>query len=98
MRASLRIGTRASPLARTQSGWVAERLARSLATEVELVDLTTFGDVSREPLAEIGGTGVFVTAVRDALLPRPGRRGRPLVEGPAHPAGAAAHAGCGATA
>jgi hydroxymethylbilane synthase len=68
MRAPLRIGTRASPLARTQSGWVAERLARSLATEVELVDLTTFGDVSREPLAEIGGTGVFVTAVRDALL------------------------------
>jgi len=35
---------------------------------VELVEITTKGDVSREPLARIGGTGVFVSALRDALL------------------------------
>ncbi|MCR3732054.1 hydroxymethylbilane synthase [Streptomyces umbrinus] len=35
---------------------------------VELVEITTYGDTSREQLAQIGGTGVFVTALRDALL------------------------------
>ena len=35
---------------------------------VELVEITTYGDTSREHLAQIGGTGVFVTALRDALL------------------------------
>ena len=35
---------------------------------VELVEITTYGDVSREDLAQIGGTGVFVTALREALL------------------------------
>jgi hydroxymethylbilane synthase len=35
---------------------------------VELVEITTYGDVSRENLAQIGGTGVFVTALREALL------------------------------
>jgi hydroxymethylbilane synthase len=68
MSATLRIGTRASALATTQSQWVADHLARALGTEVELVEVTTFGDVSREPLAQIGGTGVFVTAVREALV------------------------------
>jgi hydroxymethylbilane synthase len=36
--------------------------------EVELVEITTYGDVSKEDLARIGGTGVFVSALRDALL------------------------------
>ena len=35
---------------------------------VELVEITTHGDTSREHLTQIGGTGVFVTALRDALL------------------------------
>jgi len=35
---------------------------------VELVEITTYGDVSRENLAQIGGTGVFVTALREALV------------------------------
>ncbi len=30
--------------------------------------MTTYGDTSREALAQIGGTGVFVSALRDALL------------------------------
>lgn len=69
MNAPLRIGTRASVLAKTQSGWVAGQLSRAaLGVEAELVEVTTFGDISPEPLAQIGGTGVFVTAVREALL------------------------------
>jgi hydroxymethylbilane synthase len=35
---------------------------------VELVEVTTYGDTSREQLAQIGGTGVFVVALREALL------------------------------
>ena len=64
----LRVGTRASALARVQSTEIADHLSRALNVEVVLVDVTTYGDVSREPLAQIGGTGVFVTALRDALL------------------------------
>ncbi|MFB9377455.1 hydroxymethylbilane synthase [Kineococcus gynurae] len=66
-RAVLRLGTRRSALARTQSDWTAE-LLRGNGWMVELVEITTHGDVSREPLAQIGGTGVFVSALRDALL------------------------------
>ncbi len=64
----LRVGTRASALATTQSGQVADALAAALGREVELVDVTTEGDVSRAPLAQMGGTGVFVSALREALL------------------------------
>lgn len=64
----LRVGTRASLLARTQSGQVADLLARALGCETVLVDVTTEGDVSRAPLASLGGVGVFVSALRDALL------------------------------
>jgi hydroxymethylbilane synthase len=66
--APVRVGTRASTLARTQSGQVAEILARRLARSVELVDVTTEGDVNRAPLASLGGAGVFVSALREALL------------------------------
>jgi hydroxymethylbilane synthase len=68
MSAALRIGTRASALATTQSRIVADRLSAALGVRTELVEVSTYGDVSREPLAQIGGTGVFVTALRDALL------------------------------
>jgi hydroxymethylbilane synthase len=64
----LRVGTRASLLARTQSGHVADALRQGLDTEVVLVDVTTEGDVSRAPLASMGGAGVFVGALREALL------------------------------
>jgi hydroxymethylbilane synthase len=65
--AVVRIGTRRSPLALVQSQWVAARLSE-LGHRVELVPVVTRGDVSTEPLSQIGGTGVFVSAVRDALL------------------------------
>jgi hydroxymethylbilane synthase len=64
----IRLGTRASLLAMTQSRWVAERLSVALGREVELVEVTTTGDRSDTPLAQLGGTGVFVSALREALL------------------------------
>ena len=64
---TLRIGTRRSALALAQSGAVAERLRGSLDREVELVEVVTEGDRNPGPLVQIGGTGVFVTALRDAL-------------------------------
>ncbi|WP_328770864.1 hydroxymethylbilane synthase [Streptomyces sp. NBC_00286] len=64
----LRLGTRRSKLAMAQSGQVADAVSRVTGRSVELVEITTYGDVSRENLAQIGGTGVFVTALREALL------------------------------
>ena len=64
----VRIGTRRSLLARTQSETVAAALRAALGREVELVEVTTEGDVTSAPLASLGGTGVFVSALRDALL------------------------------
>lgn len=63
---ALRLGTRRSALATTQSGWVADQL-RAAGHEVELVEITTEGDVSGELLTAIGGTGVFAAAIRKAL-------------------------------
>ena len=64
----LRLGTRRSPMAMTQSAHVAELLTARTGRQVELVGLTTFGDVSRADLAQIGGTGVFVSELRTRLL------------------------------
>ena len=56
-----------------------------LGREVELVEVTTEGDrSSRARSRQIGGTGVFVSALRDALLARRRRRRRALAQGPAH--------------
>jgi hydroxymethylbilane synthase len=65
---TIRIGTRRSALAMTQTGYVADLLRDALGRDVELVEVTTEGDVSRAPLATFGGVGVFVGALRDALL------------------------------
>ncbi|MFE7128687.1 hydroxymethylbilane synthase [Streptomyces sp. NPDC057617] len=65
---ALRLGTRRSTLARAQSALVAEAVRELSGRPVELVEITTYGDTSREHLTQIGGTGVFVTALRDALL------------------------------
>jgi hydroxymethylbilane synthase len=51
-----------------QSGQVADAVSQVTGRPVELVEITTYGDTSRENLAQIGGTGVFVTALRDALV------------------------------
>lgn len=65
---ALRLGTRRSKLAMAQSGQVAEAVRELTGRPVDLVEITTYGDTSREHLAQIGGTGVFVSALRDALL------------------------------
>ncbi|RVU16466.1 hydroxymethylbilane synthase [Streptomyces antnestii] len=65
---ALRLGTRRSKLAMAQSGHVAEAVRQVTGRPVELVEITTYGDTSREQLAQIGGTGVFVVALREALL------------------------------
>ena len=64
---TLRLGTRRSTLALTQSTTVAEAVRRH-GREVELVEVVTEGDRSSEALATLGGTGVFVTELRRQLL------------------------------
>jgi hydroxymethylbilane synthase len=63
----VRLGTRRSALATTQSTWVADKL-RALGHTVELVEVVTEGDTSTAPLSSLGGTGVFAAALRRALL------------------------------
>ena len=65
---TLRLGTRASALARTQSQTVADALTVVTGIPVELVHIVTEGDRSSAAIAQLGGTGVFVTAIRRALV------------------------------
>jgi len=68
---TVRIGTRASLLATTQAELVAALIREHLGRETELVEVTTEGDRTQAagtPLEQSGGTGVFVSALRDALL------------------------------
>ena len=66
----LRIATRGSALAMAQSSLVADALRRlDPDLEIEFVLVQTEGDTDRtSPLRIIGGRGVFVRAVEDALL------------------------------
>ena len=64
----LRLGSRRSPMAISQSGDVARLITEQTGRRVEIVGVTTLGDVSREPVAQLGGTGVFVSALRESLL------------------------------
>lgn len=67
----IRVGTRASVLATTQSQLVADQIAERLGRQVGLVEISTEGDRSQAagtPLAGGSSTGVFVSALRDALL------------------------------
>lgn len=72
-RPALRLGTRRSALAVAQSGMIARRLeevaaAAGTPVSVELVEMTTTGDLSGASLASFGGVGVFVSRLREALL------------------------------
>lgn len=66
--APIRLGTRASRLAVAQSQDVADRLAKAAGRPVELVTVTSEGDTNRASLASLGGTGVFASALREALV------------------------------
>ncbi len=63
----LRLGTRRSQLALTQSQHVADAITAVAGRPVELVHITTEGDRSSAAITQLGGTGVFVSALRDAL-------------------------------
>jgi len=65
---AIRIGTRGSSLALAQTGMVGKSLTGKTGRPVELVTVSTEGDRSKESLSTLGGTGVFASALRDALL------------------------------
>ncbi len=67
---TIRIATRKSPLARWQANHVADLLrALEPGLQVELHELMTRGDKILEvPLALVGGKGLFVKEIEDALL------------------------------
>ena len=66
----VRIGTRGSPLALWQARWVATALQRHHAgLQTEIVVIRTEGDRNRhDPLPQIGGKGLFVKDIEEALL------------------------------
>ncbi len=68
-RPRIRLGTRGSQLAMTQSQWVQAQL-EARGVSVELVMIRTEGDVSAQSLAQIGGQGVFTKRLQTALLER----------------------------
>ncbi|WP_157154987.1 hydroxymethylbilane synthase [Diaminobutyricimonas sp. LJ205] len=65
---ALRIGTRGSELAMSQTRQIVEELKKKTGHEVEIISFTTQGDRSKESLASLGGTGVFAAELRKALL------------------------------
>src|SRR5690606_34952200 len=65
----LRIATRASRLALTQTQWAARRIEERLGVATELVPLRTTGDrLANVSLAKVGGKGLFVKELEEALL------------------------------
>jgi hydroxymethylbilane synthase len=66
----LKIGTRGSPLALAQARWVAGQISgRYPVSRVELVIIKTTGDKIQDvPLAQIGGKGLFIKEIEEALL------------------------------
>jgi len=66
---AVRIATRRSELALWQARHVAGRIEKELGRETELVPLTTTGDELRDvSLAKVGGKGLFVKEIEEALL------------------------------
>jgi len=72
MRKHIKIGTRGSLLATTQSTWVKNQIeAAHPGVSVELVIIVTKGDkILDVPLAKVGGKGLFVKEIEEALLRR----------------------------
>lgn len=66
----LRIGTRASQLALWQANWVKSELEKRYpGMEVSLVKIKTIGDkILDVPLAQVGGKGLFVKEIEEAML------------------------------
>src|SRR6056300_319396 len=70
MDSSIKIGTRASKLALWQANWVQSALSEKFPDQkVVLVTIKTKGDkILDVPLAKVGGKGLFVKEIEQALL------------------------------
>ncbi|MDP2689289.1 MAG: hydroxymethylbilane synthase [Deltaproteobacteria bacterium] len=70
MKKKLIIGTRGSMLALWQANWVKSELEKRYpGTTVELLKIKTTGDkITDVPLAKVGGKGLFVKEIEEALL------------------------------
>jgi hydroxymethylbilane synthase len=64
----LRLGTRGSPLALAQAGWIARQLRAQSGRPTVLLTVATPGDESTAPIERLGTTGVFTTTLRQELL------------------------------
>ncbi|MEE2842962.1 MAG: hydroxymethylbilane synthase [Planctomycetota bacterium] len=64
---SLRLGTRSSQLATWQSNWVATQL-RAHGYEIEIIQISTSGDVLDGPIGAIGSQGVFTKEIQRSLM------------------------------
>ena len=62
------LGTRKSPMAMAQSRQVAHLITKLTGRPVELIGISSHGDNSLAQLSQIGGTGVFVSSLREWLL------------------------------
>lgn len=63
----LRFGTRRSTMAMVQTQGIADEVTRATGHAVKLVPITSEGDVTSAQLAQLGGTGVFTSALQDEL-------------------------------
>jgi hydroxymethylbilane synthase len=64
----LRLGTRGSPLALAQAGWIARQLREHCGRPAVVLTVATPGDESTAPIERLGTTGVFTTTLRQELL------------------------------
>jgi hydroxymethylbilane synthase len=65
----LRIGTRGSLLAKWQAEFVRKQLFAATGMEAEILIIKTSGDrLQQAPLTQIGGKGIFIKELEDALL------------------------------
>lgn len=67
---TLIVGTRNSPLARTQTDWVIDQLrAAGIKNEIEVKEFVTKGDQKLNvSLAEVGGSGIFIGEIEQAMM------------------------------
>ena len=63
----IRLGTRKSELALFQANYVSNKLSQ-LGFDVEIIPIISEGDIKTGPLHEIGGKGLFVNRLEEALL------------------------------
>lgn len=66
----IKIGTRKSKLALAQTQMVADRICEVFPeTKIQIINISTTGDkILNKPLAAIGGKGVFVSEIENALI------------------------------